>query len=188
MIAPEEQAPQALSTDSLTTLRGAGVDVDVRRLGRVVGGMCLAGLAAVAIVLFAAGVDKNAQITDLHQRGVAVQITVTGCMGLLGGSGSNPVGYACTGTVMLDGHRYRESIPGDTLYPPGAKIRGVAVPGDPPLLSTPHAVATERASWNVFVVPTILLAAFLFLVGAVGFRRRKARRPDPASLPAEGPR
>ena len=146
------------------------------------------GLAVAVAVLFAAGVDKNAQITDLHQRGVAVQITVTRCMGLLGGSGSNPVGYACTGTVLLDGHRYREAIPGDTLYPPGAKIRGVAVSGDPPLLSTAHAVATEHASSNVFVVPTILLVVLLFLVGTVAFRLRTARRADPASLPAEGSR
>jgi len=200
MIAPGPTAPGRTDPgESLTTLRGAGVEVDVRRVGRVVIGVCLVALAVLVVVLFVVGAHKNAQITRLHQDGVAVQVKVTGCLGLLGGSGSNAAGYACTGTFTLDGHRYREAIPGTALHPPGSRIRAVAVPGDPPLLSTARAVATEHASWSVFVVPAILLAVLVLLVGALILRRRhglgasprqgsEPGRADSASLARNGAR
>jgi biotin operon repressor len=171
MTAPETDT----SGTALTTLRGAGVDIDVRKAGRVIVGLCLLALAVLVVVLFVAGVHKNAQINRLRQHGVPVTVTVSGCLGLLGGSGSNPAGYACQGTFTLDGHRYRESIPGNALRPPGTKVRAVAVSGDPPLLSTAHAVATDRASAGVFVVPSILLVILVVLVGALVFRRRRMR-------------
>ncbi len=175
--------PPTSGTDTsgapLTTLRGAGVSIDVRKTGRVVVAVCFVALAVLAVVLFVAGVHKNSQINTLRQHGVAVQVTVKGCLGLLGGSGSNPAGYACQGTFTLDGHHYRESIPGNVLRRPGTKVRAVAVAGDPPLLSTAHAVATERASASVFVVPAILFAVLVVLVGALVFRRRRMRTAEP---------
>ena len=116
---------------AVATLRGAGVDVDVRRAGRVLVGAVLGALAVLAVVLFVAGAQKNAQITSLRSHGVPVTVTVTGCTGLLGGSGSNAAGYACRGTFSVAGHRYDEAIPGDTLYPPGTPLAAVTVPGDP---------------------------------------------------------
>jgi len=175
----------------VSTLRGAGVEVDVRKIGRVVVGACLATLAVLAVVLFAVGANKNAQITSLHRHGVKVRVTVAKCMGLLGGSGSNAAGYACKGTFTLDGQRYEEPIPGNTLYPPGAGIRAVAVPGNPPLLSTARAVAREQASWRVFILPTFLLVVLALLVGTLALRRRRrpgssggAERPSLWSNPA----
>ncbi|MGD0381670.1 MAG: hypothetical protein ABSC30_16985 [Acidimicrobiales bacterium] len=179
MIAPNSATPESTGT----TLRGAGVDVDVRRLGRVVVALCLMALAVLTVVLFAVGVHKNSQINRLRQHGVAIQVTVSGCLGLLGGSGSNPAGYACRGTFTLDGHRYNESIPGNALRRPGTKVRAVAVSGNPPLLSTAHAVATERASASVFIVPAILLVVLALLVGVLVLRQKKLRRetpPDPS--------
>ncbi len=164
---------------ALTTLRGAGVNVDVRRAAHVVVGICVVGLAVLVVLLFVAGVHKNAQITRLRQHGVAVEVTVSGCLGLLGGSGSNPAGYACRGTFTLDGHRYNEAIPGNTLRPPGTKVRAVAASGNPPLLSTAHAVSTERASASVFIVPGILLVVLVFLVGGLVLRRRRTRPVSP---------
>ena len=169
----------------MATLRGAGVDVDVRRVGRVVVALCLVALAVVAIALFIAGAKKNDQITSLQHHGVAVEVTVTTCLGLLGGSGSNAAGYECKGTFALGGHHYREDIPGNTIRTPGATLRAVAVPGDPPLLSTARAVATDRASWNVFVVPTILLVVLALAGGALVTRRRHLHAP---SLPDNGAR
>jgi len=148
------------------------VEVDVRRLGRVVVGGCLLTVAVLAAVFFVVGIHKNAQITSLRRHGVVVDVTVSGCSGLLGGSGSNPVGYACRGTFPLGGHRYDEAIPGDTLYPPGARVRAVAVPGHPPLLSTVRAVRSEHASWRVFILPTSLAVVLVVAVGALGIRRR----------------
>jgi hypothetical protein len=155
------------------------VNVDVRRAGRVLGGLCLVALAVLAVVLFAVGAHKNDQITDLHQHGVPVTITVSGCRGLLGGSGSNSAGYTCRGNVTLHGHRYNEPIPDDALYAPGAKIPGVAVSGNPPLLSTAHALETEHASWNVFVAPAVLVFVLVLMVGVVVIKRRRTGRTSP---------
>jgi hypothetical protein len=171
------------SSAALTTLRGAGVDVNVRRAGRVVVALCLVTLAVLVVVLFVAGVHKNDQINRLRAHGVPVTVTVSGCLGLLGGSGSNPAGYACRGTFTLDGHRYSEDIPGNVLRPPGTKVEAVAVPDNPPLLSTRHAVATDRASASVFIVPAILLAVLVVLAGAVLLRRRASRRTTPLDRP-----
>jgi len=165
--------PGAGGEGPVSTLRGAGVDVDLRRVGRVAGALCLGALAVVAVVLFVAGAQKNAQITRLRQHGVPVVATVTGCLGLLGGSGSNPAGYACTGTYTLHGHRYHEAIPGDGFRAEGSKVRGVADPGDPTLFSTAAAVAAEHASWHVFITPSVLVAVLAVLLAVVGLRRRR---------------
>jgi hypothetical protein len=186
MIAPEQTAPTGTtpgdteaavgngdtSDEPVTTLRGAGVAVDARRVARFVVGVCLLTLTVLVVVLFLAGTQKNAQITSLRQHGVAVEVTVSGCRGLMGGSGSNLVGYECRGTFTVDGHRYSEAIPGNTFHAPGAKLRSVTVPGDPALLSTVRALATEHPSSRVFVLPTILLVVLALLVGALVLRRQ----------------
>jgi hypothetical protein len=163
------------------------VDVNARLAGRVVVALCLVALAVVTVVLTVAGFHKNDQINRLRQHGVPVAVTVTGCLGLLGGSGSNAAGYACRGTFTLGGHRYNEAIPGNGLRPPGTKVSAVAVAGEPPLLATSHAVATQRASVGVFVVPAILLVILAVLVALVELRRRSTRHVggDGSSLPGD---
>ncbi len=162
-------------------LRGASVKVDARSVGRFAVGLCLVALGVLVIVLFVAGAQKNAQITSLRQHGVPVEVTVSGCLGQLGGSGSNAAGYACRGTFALDGHRYNDAIPGNTLYPPGTTLRAVTVPSDPALLSTARAVASEHSSSAVFFLPTILLVALALVVGALIYRRRHLRRTSPSN-------
>jgi hypothetical protein len=129
-----------------------------------------------------AGAQKNSEITRLKDHGVPVTLTVSHCQGLLGGSGSNAAGYACSGTLSLGGRRYNESIPGDMLRAPGAAVRAVAVPGDPPLVSTVNALAAEHASWRVFIVPAVLFVVLALLAGGMLMRRpfRRSRAPvDP---------
>ncbi len=159
------------SDERLAPLRGAGVDIDARRARQAVVVVCLVGLAVLTVVLFIAGAQKNAQQTSLGRHGVPVEVTVTNCLGLMGGSGSNLAGYACTGSYTVDGRHYTESIPGDSLLRTGSTIPGLTVPGDPALLSTAKAVATQKPSWKVFIVPTVLLLVLVGLV-AVLFRRR----------------
>ncbi len=156
--------------------------MDTRAVARVAVGLLLVGLTALVVVLFVAGAQKNGEITRLHQHGVAVTITSSGCRGLLGGSGSNAAGYACRGSFTLDGRRYNENIPGNTLRPPGTVIRGVSVPGDPALVTTETILAAEQASWRVYIVPTVLLIVLVGLVLLAGAavrrgRRRARRRP-----------
>ena len=173
----------AMPGEPVTTLRGASVEVDARRVGYVVFAICLVALAATVITLFVAGVQKNAQINRLRQQGVPVEVTVSGCLGLMGGSGSNLAGYDCKGTFTLDGHRYSAAIPGNVLYPPGSMLPGVAVPEDPALLSTPSAMATQHTSWRVFILPTVLLVALGLLVGAAVLKRGSIRRAS-AQIPS----
>jgi hypothetical protein len=178
------QIPQdgpAASERPVTTLRGAGVDVDPRRAGRAVLAVCLAALAVVAVVLVVAGAEKNDQDTDLHAHGVPVAVTVTGCTGLLGGSGSNAAGYACKGTYVLDGHRYEQSIPGTAILRPGAVVRGVIAPDDPYLLSTPGMLAGQTASWKVFIAPAVLFLVLVLASVALLLRRRRRRSGGPVA-------
>jgi hypothetical protein len=107
---------------------------------------------------------------------VPVPFTVTSCLGLLGGSGSNAAGYACRGTFTLDGHRYDEPIPGNTDHPPGTVLRAVTVPGDPALVRTERDLAGEQTSAKVFVFPTVLLLVLFLLIGVLLFRRRQNER------------
>jgi hypothetical protein len=160
------------SDRSVAVLRGPPVEVDVRRVAHFAVGLALTGLAVVAGVLFMAGYQKNSQIDDLRAHGVPVELTVTHCLGLMGGSGSNLAGYACSGTYTVAGHVFTEDIPGNTLHAPGTTVRGVIVPGDPALFSTPATVASEHASWTVYLVPAVLLALLALLLGLVAARMR----------------
>jgi hypothetical protein len=168
------------TTERVSTLRGAGVGaVNARRVGTIVVGLSLVALTVLVVVFFVAGVHKNDQINDLRQHGVPVEVTVTGCTGLLGGSGSNGAGYACKGTFSVDSHRYDEAIPGNTLYAPGTKLRAVTVPGDPELFSTARIVDSEHPSGSVFILPVILLAVLVLLVASLVLIRRRAHTADP---------
>jgi hypothetical protein len=164
----------------LTNLRGARVEVDPRRARRLIVGVLLVALAVVAVVLLVAGVKKNDQESSLRLHGVPVLVTVTGCTGLLGGSGSNLAGYACAGTYTFDGHHYDQSIPGTGLLHRGEVVQGVIVSSDPALLSTPAAVAGQRTSNDVFIAPVIVFLVFLVvLVAAVrSYRRGRTRGAD----------
>ncbi len=165
-----------MSRQPLTTFRGASVDVDARQVARVAVALCLTALAAVVVTLFVVGVNHNAEITGLRQQGVPVVVTVTGCHGELGGSGSNAVGSSCRGTFVLDGRRYSETIPGNALSAPGTTIRFVTIASDPGLLATARQVESEHASWRVFILPTVLLVVLAALVAALAVRWRRDRR------------
>jgi hypothetical protein len=174
MTTPEQPPAPDASAPPLSVLRaGAGRDINARRVMQVVVAIVLAGLTALSVLLFVAGAHKNEQIDNLRQHGVPVKVTVTGCMGLLGGSGSNAAGYACKVALEMDGHRYIDSLPGDAFYQPGAVVHAVAVPGDPGLLSRAATVAGEHASGRVFILPTVLLVVVVALAGVLFIRRRR---------------
>jgi len=166
------------STAPLSTLRGAGVDVDPRRAASAVVALCLLALAVSASVLFVAGARRNSQISDLRTRGVPVAVRVTSCLGQLGGSGSNPIGYSCTGTYTVAGRRFTATVPDDALHAPGTIVRGVVASDDPALLSTPRILAGERASSRVFVLPAVLTGVLALGLVVLGWcRHRRAGRP-----------
>jgi hypothetical protein len=202
MIAPESNSPNAPDGTAaggpstpgappdqpVTTLRGASVDVDIKATGRVVVAVCLATLVVLAVVFLVVGLHTNSQINRLHSQGQPVTVTVTHCTGLMGGTGSQGAGYSCTGTYVVGGTRYLQTIPGTAeFYPLGSTIQGVVVPSDPKLLSTRAQVAAQHASAHVFILPAIL---FLVAVawGALLMVRRRRRGAGQAGTAAGGAR
>jgi hypothetical protein len=171
-----EPATEPAAGQPLTRLRGASVDVDVRKAAQLVVAACLVALAVTAVVLLIAGIQKNDQTDSLRQHGVPVEVRVTNCLGLMGGSGSNLAGYACSGTYTFAGHRYFESIPGSSFQQTGSLVRGVTVASDPHLLSTPALVASQRSSWHVFIAPLVLFVVLVVLSALVLIRRQHRRR------------
>lgn len=160
------------------------MDVDPRRAGRVVLALCLAGVVITSVVLLVAGARKNSQIDALRLRGVPAVMTIGACQGLLGGSGSNPVGYACWGSFREAGRRYTEYLPGTDLHAPGSKVRIVTVADDPALVTTPGMLAGEHASPAVFLLPAVLLGSVALGLAGLGLRRRAqpASRSRPSRL------
>jgi hypothetical protein len=162
--------------DRVAALRGAGVGgVDTRRLGRIVVGIILVTLVVLVVVFTIVGVHKNQQDDRLHNDGVPVTFTVASCTGLVGGSGSNPVGYVCHGSYTLNGHTNNEQLPGTDFHRPGSTVPAIAVPGDPALVSPAAMVATEHSSSGVYVVPLVLFVILVLLVALVLLRGRKQR-------------
>jgi hypothetical protein len=186
MIAPESTTPSGAprpSGEPLSTLRGAGVNYDARRVGRVVIGICLVTLLALVIVFTVAGVNKNSQINSLHHNGVPVDVRITSCLGLMGGSGSNTAGYSCNGTFIVHGRRYTESLPGTAFHKLGTTVPAIVVPSDPALMSPTSIVRNQHTSASVFLLPGILLIVLLLLAGLIVLRLRHARNAAPS--PAE---
>lgn len=160
----------------VSTLRGARAAVDARVAGRVLLAVVLLTLAVLVVVFTVVGAHKNAQIDELRTQGVPVTFTVSSCLGLLGGSGSNGAGYACTGSYQLGGHRYHEALPGNAYHEPGSTVAAVAVPSDPTLVSTAAVVRTDHTSARVYILPAVLLAVLIVLVAVVALPARRRRR------------
>jgi hypothetical protein len=137
--------------------------------------LVLVTLTFLVVVFTVIGAHKNAQIDELRNDGVPVTVTVDSCLGLLGGSGSNGAGYACTGSYELGGRRYHEPLPGNTYRSPGSAVAAVAVPSDPTLVSTAQVVLSDHASARVYVLPAVLAAVLLVLLALLVVRTRAAR-------------
>jgi hypothetical protein len=158
---------------AMMALRGASVGkVNRRRVVQVIEALSVATLAILTIIFFVAGIHRNNQISDLKSNGVTVNIKVTGCLALIGGTGSNPAGYVCQGALTIAGHHYTEVIPGSDQLPKGKILKVVVVPNDPALLTLRHTLLQEHSSGTVFILPAILLAALLVLIGALVAQRR----------------
>lgn len=201
MIAPESNHPgtagdgagdQRRDDDGdqpIDNYRGGTVNVDVRKAGRVVMAVCLVALTVLGVILLIAAVNNNSQISNLKDNGVPVAVKVTGCLGLIGGTGQSAAGYSCSGTYTLDGTQYHQNIPGLTFHTPGSTIRGVVVPSNPKLLSTPDQLARQQASWTAFIIPGLLLLVVVVVLVAVFLRRRpRSLSPGPDGTAAAKPR
>ncbi len=153
-------------------LRGAGVQVDVGRVGQWAAVLGMVAIMVTAGVLLVAGVRKNSQIDSLKANGVPVEATVVKCLALVGGTGQSPAGFECTGTYVYRGIRHTQGVPGSINLPVGSTVHGVVASNDPALFSTPQTVASEHASDTRVVLPAVVLAVSTGLCIWVIIRRR----------------
>ena len=144
--------------DRVGALRGAGVQVDAARIKYLAAVLGLVVVVAVAGVLLVARIRKNSQIDALKANAVPVELTVTHCQALIGGTGSSPAGFECTGTYVYEGHHYSEGVPGTEMLPVGTTVHGIVASGDPGLFSTFATVASEHTSMARVVLPAGVLA------------------------------
>ncbi len=183
MIAPESNhpaTPGAPDEDDqpIDNYRGGTVNVDKRKATQIVVGVTLVALTVLGVILLIAAISNNNQIDNLKDNGVTVPVKVTGCLGLIGGTGQSLAGFSCSGTYTVDGTVYHQNIPGLAFHKPGTTIRGVVVPSDPKLLSTPDQLARQQASWTAYIIPGILLLVVVVVLLIVFFRRRERRAPS----------
>ena len=111
--------------------------------------------------------------------------------GLIGGTGSSPAGYECTGTYVYRGRRYFEGVPGSVDLPVGSTVHGVVASDDPALFSTPRTVATEHASAVRVALPAVVLVAAAGVCVWVVVRHRRSGPgglTTPGRLGASAPR
>jgi hypothetical protein len=167
---PDEKPDDPLRVGAL---RGAGVQVDAGRVGHVAAVMALTIVMVVAAVLLVAGLRKNGQIDSLRANGVPVEMTVTHCLALVGGTGSSPAGFECTGTYHYQGHRYTEGVPGSENLPVGSTVHGIAASNDPALFSTPATVDSEHPSSVRVALPAAVFVVALAACIWVVIRRRR---------------
>jgi len=156
------------------SLRGPDARSINGRIWFVTGALLLALFALTIVVTFISATNDNARIERLKDHGVAVAVTVTGCVGNVGGSGSNGAGYTCRGSYRLYGIRYREIIGSKTSSSSaGTKVRAVADPARPSTIELASYVQASSSSDSVYFVPS-LLALFLVILTFVFLRRWRA--------------
>ncbi len=160
-----------LPTGEISSLRGP----EPQRIGGpfwlAAGALVLAMFAVTVAVSFVSAAHDNARIERLKFRGVPVVVTVTNCVGNIGGSGSNASGYTCHGSYRVSGEKYQEVIGSkSTLSSVGSKVQGVADPDRPSTVELASAVARSSTSTSVYVVPIVL--ALLFVALTLLFLRR----------------
>lgn len=162
--------------DRATSLRGPA-PVSVGRRFWLLAGVCgLVVFAVVLVVSFLSVANDNARIDRLKTRGMPVTITVTSCIGNIGGSGSNSAGYMCRGDYTVGGAPYREIIGSmATFSATGTTVRGVVDPSHHGTVVLSSAVRDSSASPSRYVAPGLLSIVLVALTLAL---RRAARRAE----------
>ena len=147
----------ALGPHETVALRGPHAQRIDRRFWSIAGAVFLTVFAVAIIVSFISAMNDNARVDRMKNHGVSVVVTVTSCVGNLGGSGSNAAGYTCRGSYRVHGVRYQEVIASkSTLSATGTRLAGVADPSRLSTVELASAVAASAASDSVYVVPSLL--------------------------------
>jgi len=123
--------------------------------------------AAVLVVAFVTAANDNARIERMKTHGIPVTVTVTGCTGNVGGSGSNSAGYTCRGRYVVRGVTYRELIGSlSTFAASGTTVHAVADPSKPSTVIVFSALEKTVASSGAYLRPGLLTGAWAALTVA----------------------
>ena len=161
-------------------VRGASAPAlpDGRSVARVAYVAVVLVLTALVVVFAAEAIAHRHRVTQLRTAGVAVQATVTGCVGNATGTGITVSFFTCTATFSLDGATHTAVVHGNSqLLAPGTQLAAVVDPRDPSTLSTPGAVSGD---WAAFVPAAATLAVLVALLLAGQLVRRRGHRHDAA--------
>ena len=174
-------------SSEVSSLRGPEAQRIGGRFWFATGALLLTAFAVVIIVSFISATNDNSRIDRLKARGVSVVVTVTNCVGNIGGSGSNASGYTCHGAYRVKDVRYQEIIGSkSTLSSVGSNVQGIADPAHPSTIELASAVARSSTSPSVYVVPSVLTLLLVALTLLFLRRLRSSRLRPPKSL-AESP-
>lgn len=162
-----------------SSLRGAPVAGDGRRLGRTIGWVLVLAMILLGLVMVVAKVDDNNKAHRLHASGIPVTARVTYCLGQLGGSGTNAAGYSCKAAYMVGGAHFDEPVGGlSTFARTGSTLAGVVDPVNHTVLVTAASASRATSVTAGLVFPILVVVAGLVLVGIlVATRRRDAGEP-----------
>lgn len=166
------------------SLRGPEAQRIGGRFWFATGAILLIAFAMAITVSFISAAHDNSRIERLKTEGVPVVVTVTNCVGNIGGSGSNASGYTCRGAYRVKGVSYQETIGSkSTLSSVGSTVSGIADPERPSTVELASAVARSSPSPSAYVVASVL--ALLFVALTLLFLRRlhTSRGPTPRSRP-----
>jgi hypothetical protein len=161
----------------MPALRGPEAQPIGRQFWLLVGALLVIVLAFIVTVSFVSAVNDNSRIDRLKSHGIPVTVTVTDCVGNIGGSGSNAAGYTCQGKYRVNGVSYHEVIASKTtLSTAGSTVRGVADPARPSTIELASAVASSSPSNAAYVVPSLLAVLLVALATTLHrYRRSNAR-------------
>ena len=170
------------SGDEASSLRGP-VPAEVgRRFWLVASGIVLLVFATVIVASFVSTANSNARIDRLKLHGIPVTVTVAGCFGNLGGSGSNVSSYTCHGRYVVRGVHYEQVIGSLSSFTrAGTTVRGIVDPSRVDSVVLAKAVRTSSASSGAYVIEGILSLVFVGLTLAfVRVARRAPSRRSPS--------
>lgn len=149
---------------------GGGVQVDQRRLARVLASIGIVVLAGTSAGLAVSTANQNSNSNRLRTA-VPVALTVTGCDGISSGIGMAIEYWQCRADYTFAGHHFNEVIGGSRAsLASGQQVNGVVVPSDPKVISLATALPRRSSYVPAIAVGAIAGAGLLLLL--VSWRRR----------------
>ena len=167
---PADEIQPGAEDDSYVRGAAGSVRLDGRRVSGYLLLFSELILVVLTVVFTIIAAHHNSRATSLKQKGVPVEVTVTGCVALASGTGITQAGFTCRGSYTLAGKSYTEIIGGSAVQlGAGQKVAAVAVRDDPTVIYTASSVQTMHSTWTVYITPAVLLVV---LVGTELLRRR----------------